>query len=800
MSSIIGDVRYAARSIVRQPGYALLVVLMMTLGVAGNAAVFRIFNGLFLRPLPFDHPEQLVDLDETAPQWDLEFVGIAYPDFVAWRRDTHSFAGMAAFTTGGRNLAGDGEAERVDVVAATHDLASVLGFQPLLGRFFTEEEDRADGALVTLLSYGFWQRYFGGAADVLGRTLSLSAQTYEVIGVLPPSADFVSDAGLWIPLQEDPQEWHGWYLTGVGRLRPGATIEQARTDLLSIHRGMAEERSANAITSPVINPIRERYLGQYRLGSSVLLGAVGIILLIACANIAGLLLARSLAREREIGIRVAMGASRGRIVRQLLAESLLLASVGAALGAAGGYWGSSALVAKMSEQLPQWVTFQLDGRFVLFTLAVTLGAALVFGLVPAWQASGADLRGALHGATNRMSASLSKRRGMSALVAGEVGLALVLLIVAGLSARDLLQLEDLDPGYKAENVLTYSLVLPSTTYTDGEQRLAFVESHLAAVRALPGVVDAAVASSLPLSGHWGWFFSVEGAPERGPDEPNPVVLNRIVTPSYFATLGVTLKAGRGFDDFDGRQDSTRAVIVNESFVRAFFAEGEDPIGRRIRGGGESPWMQVVGIARDVKHYGVDRDMRPGVYQPIAQFPLSSFQVAIRTSRDPGQIAAAARNAVGNADPELAVFDVRTMQQRADESLWTRRASAWMIAAFSTVALTLAVAGLYGVISYGVGQRTHEIGIRMALGARRGQVLGRVMGQGLALVGVGIVAGIVTAVALAHVVAGLLVGVSATDPIIYAGVSAILVVVAAVANYLPARRAAALHPMGALRSE
>ena len=800
MATVFADIRYAVRTALRQPTYGLVIITLMALGIAGNAAVFRIFNGLFLRPLPFDHPEQLVDLDETAPQWNLEFVGIAYPDFAEWRESNRTFSGIAVFTGSGRNFTSDGSAERIDILISTYDLADVLGVRPLFGRFFTAEEDVPDGPRVALLSHRFWQQQFGGDETVVGRIIELNNRAYEVIGVLPPHAEFVSDASVWIPLQADPNQQTGWYLRGVGRLNVGVSLDQARADLLSVHRGMVEERSVNETTSPVVNSLRDRYLGEYRLGSAALLGAVGVVLLIACANIAGLMLARSLARGREIAVRVALGASRRRIVQQLLTESVILAVLGALAGTGLGFWGSSMLVARMTEQFPQWVTFDLDWRFFTFTLVVTVGAAVMFGLAPALQAAGTDTRGVLHASTTRTSASIGKRRSMSVLVAGEVALALLLLIVAGLSVRDMQRLQHTDPGYRSENILTYRLALPSAKYENSEQRVAFFEQHVERLRGLPGVLGVAAASSLPLSGHWGWFFQVEGAPERGPDDPNPVVLNRIVTPGYLATMGVTLIAGRPFNEFDGREEGSRAVVVNETFVRLFFEDGVDPVGKRIHTGGESAWMTVVGVTQDVKHYGVDEEMRPGVYQPLRQMPRGGMQVAVRTAVDPAGVVSAVRNELRTADPDLPLYNVMTMRERLDDSLWTRRASSTLIAIFSTVALTLAVAGIYGVISYGVGQRAHEISIRIALGARKAQVVRQVMRQGMRLVGVGAAVGLAAAYAAARVVSGLLVGVSATDPMTYAAVTLVLLAIAALANFIPARRAARTEPMEALRGE
>jgi predicted permease len=796
VSALLGDIRFALRQLIRQPLYGGMIVLLMTLGIAGNAAVFRVFNGLFLRPLPFENAELLVDLDETAPRWDLEFVNVAYPDFVSWRRDNRSFESMTVFRGGGLNFSSDGTAERISYLATTHDIDEVLGLEPHMGRFYTADEDIPDGASVGLVTMDFWQQQFGSDPEVIGRTVQLDGEPLEIIGVLPQQAHFVDDVEIWIPLQRAETDESGWGLRGIGRLRPGVSIEQAAADLNSVHKGLIESRPVNEITSPVIHSLKDRYLGDYRLGSGFLLGAVAIVLLIACANIAGLMFARSLAREGEMSVRLAMGAPRMRIVRQLLTESVLLATVGAATGTALGYWASSWLVSAMSDQFPRWVTFDLDGRFVGFTLLVTMSAAILFGLAPALQASGSRLN---ISSGTRSTASGAKRRLMSGLVTAEVALAMVLLVVGGLSMLDVYRLGQVDPGFDSEGVLTYSVQLPSSRYPDRPEALAFAENYLARLSALPGVRGAALASSLPTRGHWGWFFEAEGY-TRTEDEANPVVLNRIVSTSYFDAMGVELAQGRFFDDFDGREVETRAVIVNETFVESHLSHVEDPIGARIRPGEGADWLTVVGVSRDVKHYGVDEEMRPGIYQPWRQMPLQAFMVVLSTTGDAEALTATARTTTAEIDPELPLYSVQTMSSTMDENLWARKATSGLIAIFSTVALLLALAGIYGVISYTVGQRTQEISIRMAMGAESRQVLAQVVRQGMRLVTLGVVLGLGASIAGAGLVSGILVNQSARDPLVYGAVAGVLLVVAAVANYLPARRAAALDPMRILRGE
>jgi predicted permease len=801
VTALLTDLRFAVRSMIAQPVYSGTIVLMMTLGIAGNAAVFRIFNGLFLRPLPFEAPEQLVDLDTRAPRWDLDYTGVAYADFAAWRDGNRTFRGMAVFTVRGANLAGDDGGVRVSVVQASHDLAPVLGLQPLRGRLFTSDEDAPEGPAVALLGHGFWERQYGSDPGVIGSTALLDGVPHEVIGVLPRQASFIAEADLWVPLQEDPDEHDSFYLDGVGRLLPGVSAAAAQEDLTRVHKGLTERWDVNEATFPVVGSLRDRYLGDFRLGSRVLLGAVAVVLLIACANVAGLMLARSLERSREVAVRLALGAGRGRIVRQLLTESVVLAGTGALVGSVLGVWGSGVLVGGLADQFPTWVTFDLDRVFVAFTVGVTVAAAVLFGLAPALQTAKAEPTAAVRTATGRATASLGRRRAMGLLVTAEVALAFVLLIVAGLTLRDLQALTAVDPGFRTEGVLSWRVQLPDDAYPSAQARLAFWDDHLERVRALPGVTGAAGTTVLPLAGHSGWFFEVEDAPPRPDDEANPVVLMRAVTPGYLDLMDIEVLDGRALTDFDGREDESGAAVVNERFVQRFLSHRADPVGARIRTqGSDGAWWTVVGVTRDTKHYGLAEEMRPAIHVPLRQLPRGYLAMTATTGGDPTELTGAIRGVLRDQDPGLAVFDVETMKQRLDDSLWARRASSWLVAAFSTVALLLAVAGIYGVISYGVRQRVQEIGIRMALGARQRQVANQVLRQGIAIVGVGAVLGGLVGFVVARLVSGELFAARASDPWIYVGATALLLTVATVANVLPARRAAGLDPMKVLRSE
>lgn len=800
MSSFATDLRYALRSLARQPFYAGMVILMIAVGIAGNTAVFRVFNGMFLRPLPFEGPEQLVDLDTRAPRWNLEYTAVAYADFHAWRAGTRAFQGMGVFTVRGANLAGDGEAVRVEVVRASHDLATVLGLEPRLGRLLTDEDDRVDGPRVALLTHGFWERQYGADESVVGTDVSLDGVPWEIVGVLPPEAAFVADAELWVPLQEDPDEHSNFFLSGVGRLQPGVTPEAAEEDLARIHQRLADRWDVNEVTSPVVSSLRERYLGDARTGSALLLGAVAVVLLIACANIAALTLARSLAREQEMGVRRAMGAGRGRIVRLLLTESFVLSVLGATAGGLTGVWASGWMVTGLRDQLPPWVTFDLDIRVLAFTVLVTVGATFLFGLAPVIRTVRNGERESLRAVGTRTTASRRGRRMMGLLVGGEVALASVLLILAGIGLRDLQALHAVDPGFRTDHVLTYDIQLPGGRYGTADERLAFWQEHVERVEALPGVVQAGGTTTLPLAGHSGWFFEVEDAPPPAEDEGNPVVLARAVTPGYIPTMDVRLLAGRNLNDFDGRSDDGWAAVVNESFVREFLSHRDEPVGARIRTHGSERWWTVVGVSRDTRHYGLDTPMRPAVYQPLRQLPINFLTVAVRTSLEPEALVAPIRGLLAEQDPGLAMFDVATMEERLNDSLRSRRAASWLIVAFSGVALLLAVAGIYGVISYGVRQHVREIGIRMALGAGRGRVATGVLRQGMVMAVCGMVVGTAAALAAAPLLSENLFAASPWDPVVYAGVVAVVLVVAGLANLLPARRAAGLDPMAVLRRE
>ena len=809
IESLIQDLRYGFRNIRNKPLFSSLVIGMLALGIAGNAAIFSIFNSLFLRPLPFAESDRLVDLDETAPKWNLKYVGISATDYFAWSKGNGAFDSMAVFRGPRFNLSDGGMAQRVAGAQVSHEMLDVLRLKPFLGRNFSEEEDRPGGAKVVMLSYGLWQRAFQSDSNVLGRVVKLDDEPYTVIGVLPREAIFPDRVELWTALAADPTKPSGYYLSGVGRLKQDVSVEQARADLLRLHRAMISQgHSENEITSPVVTPLRDRYLGDFKTVSQALLGAVGLVLLIACVNVAALTLVRSSFRSRELAIRSALGASRGRIVAQLLTEGAVLAALGSALGVSLGAMGMRSMVSLMTQQMPGWVRFSLDGRFALFCVAISGAAALLFGLVPALQASHADVRGPLQTGASRTTASRGQRATLSGFVVCEIGLALILSISAILLVQSFRKVLQVDPGFRPKNVITFRISVPDATYDKPEKKVAFYDQLLERLRNLPGVSYAGATSSPPFGGQWGGQFEAEESRLKAQDD-NPVCLRVAATPGYLEAMGMTLLDGRTFEQRDGQPNSSLVVLVNETFAKYFWGEGS-PVGKRIRYPGAKDWFEVIGFLRDEKHYGLDQEMKPGVFLPYSEAVFISdnrdarafheMSVVLRSPINPGTLVGPSREILRQLDPEVPMYLIQTMTEVLDQSLWARRAYSWLFGIFAIVAILLAAAGVYGTISYAVSQRTQEIGIRMALGARPAQVLGEVLLGGMALVSLGLAVGLVGALVTNSFLKSLLFGVDARDVVIYLGVAVGVAGMALFANFVPARRAAKVDPMRALRFE
>ncbi|HEV3469189.1 MAG TPA: ABC transporter permease [Pyrinomonadaceae bacterium] len=814
MKTLWHDLKYAVRVMLKQPGFTLVAVVTLALGIGANTAIFTVVDAALLRSLPYRDPERLVHLWEAKQNRDFDRREASYPDFLDWRaQTTEVFEGVAGYVNRGYTLTGEGGPERVMGAAVTANFFDLLGVRPAHGRAFREGEDEPGAAAVAVLGHGLWQRRFGGDPKVVGREVTLNGESYTVVGVLPADFQFarVGSTDLWTGLRPTPNfatpRYMHW-LNVVARLRPGVTMEAARARLDAVGRVIAAaDPGAHKGTALVAVPLHEEVVGQVRPVLLAMLAAVSLVLLIACANVANLLLARGAARRKEVAIRTALGASRWRLVRQLLTESVLLAGVGGALGLVVALWGVDLLVAAIPEaqllQMPYLRGLSLDPGLLLFTAALSLATGVLFGLMPALDASRADLQEAMKEGRR---ASGTKRSGRlrAALVVSEVAVALVLLVGAGLLVKSLLRMLSVDPGFRVENLLTMRVNLTPQRFagdTDGSQRAAFFEELLRRAGNLPGVEGAAAVSNLPLSGDGGTGTpSVVGReePAGGWSEAHL----RVVSPNYFDVMGVRVQAGRGFTERD-RVGTSPVILVNRTFAERNFG-GEDPTGQRVtfRFTQGQPPFEIVGVVGDEKIKSLDAQTTPVIYFPMLQGPDSSAALVVRTASDPEAMAGALRGELRALDPDAPLFGVRTMERVISDAPATfmRRYPAYLIGVFAAVALILASVGIYGVISYAVTQRTHELAIRAALGARRADLLRLVLRQGLALALGGVAAGILGALALTRLLSSLLYGVSATDPSVYAGVSLLLLAVVLVACLVPARRATKVDPMEALRYE
>lgn len=809
MGGFLQDLKLGLRNLRKKPFFSATVIFMLALGVAGNALIFSVYDAVFLHALPFADSARLVDLDETAPRWNLPRVGVSNADFYSWRQSNFSFESIAAFRDLSFTLSIGGGAQRADAEQVTRDFLGVLHLQPLIGRNFSFDEDSPGGGRVVLLGYDFWRDAFQSDRTILGRVIKLDELPYTIIGVLPREAVFPRRTAVWIPLAADPNINSGYYLSAIGRLRAGISTAQARADLLRIHKAMIPAHRVNEITTPIITLLRDRYLGDLKTVGLALIGAVALVLLIACVNIAALLLVRGTSRSREIAIRAALGASRGRIVAQLLAENLILATIGGLCGILAAAAGLRTVAPLLAGKLPEWISFSLDVRFAAFCVAITASAVLLFGLLPSLQISRFDVRGAMHDSAVRGTSSRGQRATLGGLVVCELALALVLSVAAGLLLQAFRSVVRVDPGFRPEGVLTFSFTLPRATYPTAARQISFDRELLARFRDLPAVKSVGIATSLPLGGHWGHVFEAEGSRVIASPQENPAVQQVAATPGYFDAIGSTLLAGRTFGDRDDEPATPPVALVNQSFASHFWPDGP-AIGKRIRHPGDREWTQVIGVLRDERHDGLDQPLSPAVFLPYAKTYAAadendarSFRdvnVVLRSSSDPASLAAPAREIVARLDPDLPLYALQTLTQQLNGSLWTRRAYSWLFGAFATVALLLAAAGVYGTLSYAVSRRTREIGIRMAIGASPAQILVHTLRGGLSLVFIGIAAGLFGAFGAARLLRSLLFSVSSYDPLIYAAVVAAVLCVGLSANLVPALRAARVDPIRALRSE
>ncbi|HET9726946.1 MAG TPA: ABC transporter permease [Gemmatimonadales bacterium] len=797
---MLQDIRYALRSLRRHPVFALTAILTLALGIGANTAIFSAVNGVLLRPLPYPEPDRLLTVWGHHPSIGRETASL--PDFLDWRK-ARSFSGMAAWANTLFTVTGTGEPQVVSAALVTPNYFRVLGTPVPVGRDFREEEERG-AARVVVLSQGYWQRAYGGRLDIVGHLITLSGIPYTIVGVGARGLSLPQEVDIWAPLQTDTTLGRrNDFLQVIGRLAPGASAETAQVELATIARRLeAEYPGSNAGWGVMLIGLQERIVGEIRPALLVFMGAVVLVLLIACANVANLMLARVAAREREVTIRAALGASRRRLVRQLLTESVLLALAGGVLGLGLAVWGVSALRALDPGTLPRLDEVRLDAGALAFALVLSVGTGLLFGVVPAFRVFGFDLRGGLAEGGRALVGARSGARTRTALVLAEVVLASVLLVGAALLLRSFVGLQQVDPGFTTHGILTARVTLPRSRYDDPARQVGFADALLERARVLPGVTSAALSTDAPVDdGPPYWAFSVSGVEQPPPEVVQDAVVYR-ASPEYFATFGLPLIRGRVFEASD-RGQSTPVAVVSQALARRYWP-GRDPVGSRITFGdptdSTTTWMTVVGVVGDVRQDGAVSPAYPQIYVPLAQMSGRSMVVALRTAQQPLTLVPSLKQALAAVDPNLALSRVTTMEQRLASTLARPRVNALLLAAFAATALVLAALGIYGVIAYSVVQRTRELGIRVALGARAEDVLTMVMRQGLTPVLIGLAIGLAAAAVGSRVLRSLLYGVAMTDLATYGMVAAFLAAVAAAASYVPARRAARADPMTALRTE
>ncbi|HEY0321335.1 MAG TPA: ABC transporter permease [Pyrinomonadaceae bacterium] len=806
MNTVWQDLRYGVRVLLKNPGFALVAVLTLALGIAVNTAIFSIVNAVLLRPLPYNQPERITMVYSTNEKRGITTNPHSFPNFADYHAEQQSFEALAAYTGATAALSGGELPEQINGVAASPDIFKVLAAAPLKGRTFEPEDEREGGAPVVVISYGMWQRRFGSDPNIVGRQIMLDGESQTIIGVMPRNFQFlfVNDPPeFWVPLDPASQlnkQRGAIYLSVIGRLKPNVTIQQAGAELRTIAGRLSEQyKSDNANRSVQLVPALEDMTSSLRPTLLVLLGAVGFVLLIACANVANLLLARAAGRGREIAIRVAHGASRWRIIRQLLTESILLALIGGGLGLLIAVWGVESLASIVPADIPRFDQTSVDFRVLGFTLLASALTGVIFGLAPALQASRLDLNEALKEGGRSATGGRARNRMRSFLIISEVALSLVLLVGAGLLVKSFMQLRNVNPGFNPQNALTASVSLPSIKYKEDEQALSFFHRTIERVSQLQGVEAVGAVMPLPLSQNsMSISFTVDGRPEPAPGEKQSSGA-RITTPGYFRAMGIPLIKGRVFTDAD-RPDSPQVVLINETLARRFFP-GEDPIGKRLKISMNSINGEIVGVVGDVRHSSLDTEAGPEFYVPFTQVPQGDMALVVRTSGgDPAALAPSLRQAVKEIDSDQPLYEVRTMNSLVSSSIARQRFSMALVALFAVLALVLASVGIFSVMSFLVTQRTHEIGIRMALGAQASDVLKMILKQGMLFTLIGLGIGLIAALALTRVMGGLLFNVRATDPLTFAGVSLLLMLVAFIACYIPARRATRVDPMRALHYE
>jgi predicted permease len=813
MGTFIQDLRFGLRTLLKAPGFTFIAILTLALGIGANSALFSVVNGVLLNPLPYPEPDKLVSVYASSPEF--EHSSVTYLNYLDWEKDNQSFEHLGIFRSENLFLTGAGEGERVRGYMVSSSFFRAMRVQPVQGRLLRPEEDRVGGTPVVMISEGLWKRRYGGASDIIGKSITLTGKSFEVIGIIPGSFVLYSQAReVYVPIgQWDDATFRDRHVSMganvIGRLRPGVNLMQAKLDMDRIAKNLAETYpDSNKGMGIALLTFKEDVTGDIKPFLLVLLGAVGFVLLIACANVANLLLARATGRTREFAVRAALGATRMRVIRQLLTESVLLAITGGALGLTVAYWGTKAILGALPQVLPRVGEIGLDSHVLLFTFVVSLLVGVIFGLVPALRLSRTTLQETLK--EGGRGGSGTRHRAQGVFVVVEMAMALVLLVGAGLMFRTLSALWSVDPGFNPHNVITFDMTMPRGVVGNPQVERTLLRNIHETLVAVPGVQFASLqGGSLPMNGDSELPFWLEGQPKPATQNDMPFALFYLVEPEYLKAMGTPLLRGRFLTDQDN-EHSQPVVVIDEMFARSHFKD-QDPLGKRLNLGIIDTQAVIVGVAGHVKHWGLDSDakskLQAQMYIPFMQLPdrfmpLLSDGVGLvaRTQGPTGNVLDTIQHTMGRMSSEQVVYGIRSLDEIVADSLAARRFSMILLGVFAGLALVLASVGIYGVISYVVGQRTHEIGIRMALGAQRGDVLRLVLRQGAVMALVGVVIGVGATIGLTRLMASMLFSVSATDPVTLIGVSAILTAVALLACYIPARRAMRTDPVIALRYE